>query len=205
MYSKTLNKLKHYTLLFVEDEQGIRENLQEYFSLMFQEVFVACDGVEALEIFHEESIDLVITDLKMPNMTGIELVKEIRKEDQITDIIIASAHTDVEFLLSSIPLGLVDYVVKPLTEEKIMTVLEKFANTKTIALDEKDFSTKELKFLEVFGNQNRVITYDEIEQHIWGDKFMSQNALRVFIKNLRKKLPEDTIKNVSNQGYMVNV
>jgi two-component system response regulator VanR len=205
LYSKTLNKLKHYTLLFVEDEQGIRENLQEYFSLMFQEVFVACDGVEALEIFHEESIDLVITDLKMPNMTGIELVKEIRKEDQITDIIITSAHTDVEFLLSSIPLGLVDYVVKPLTEEKIMTVLEKFANTKTIALDEKDFSTKELKFLEVFGNQNRVITYDEIEQHIWGDKFMSQNALRVFIKNLRKKLPEDAIKNVSNQGYMVNV
>lgn len=205
MNSKILNKLNNYTLLFVEDETGIRENFCEYFSLLFKEVYCACDGLEALEIYQEETIDLIITDIKMPNMDGIELVTKIRETDKITDIVVASAHTDVELLLSSIPLNLIEYVVKPLTEDKLYHIFEQFLDTKQISLNDIEFTPKEVKFLEKFSDQNRVITYEEIEQHIWGDKIMSQNALRVFIKNLRKKLPENAIKNISNQGYKVDV
>lgn len=215
MHSEVLKKLNNYTLLLVENEKGIRENLYEYFDLLFQTVLVANDGVEALALYNSNNIDLIITDIKMPNMNGIELVKTIRDKDKDTSIVIISAHTDVEFLLDSIPLNLTEYVVKPLNETKISNILNIFLKDK----DGTDFiydksrcevivngemhtlSTKENIFLDKLINDNRIISYAEIEENIWDEKQMSQNALRVFIKNLRKKLPENFIKNIPNFGY----
>ncbi len=215
MHSEVLKKLNNYTLLLVENEKGIRENLYEYFNLLFQTVLVANDGVEALSLYNSNKIDLIITDIKMPNMDGIELVKTIRDKDKDTSIVIISAHTDVELLLDSIPLNLIEYVVKPLNETKISNILNTFLETK----DDADFiydksrcevivngemhtlSTKENIFLDKLINDNRIISYAEIEENIWDEKQMSQNALRVFIKNLRKKLPENFIKNIPNFGY----
>ena len=215
MHSEVLKKLNNYTLLLVENEKGIRENLFEYFNLLFKTVLTANDGVEALEIYKNNNIDLIISDIKMPNMDGIELVKQIRENDKDTSIIIISAHTDVEYLLQSIPLNLIEYVIKPLNENKILNILNRFLESKEIKdfLYDKDrcevivngvlhtLSTKENIFLDKLINENRIISYEEIEENIWDDKQMSQNALRVFIKNLRKKLPENFIKNVPNFGY----
>jgi len=213
--SDILKKLNNYTLLLIENEKGIRENLYDYFSLLFKTVFVAKDGMEGLALYNSHNIDLIISDIKMPNMDGIELAKTIRKKNKEIEIVIISAHTDVDFLLDSIPLHLIDYVVKPLTERKIENILQKFLNGK----DKSDFqyykdkcevitngityslSIKENLFLDKLINENRIITYNEIEGEIWDDKQMSQNALRVFIKNLRKKLPENFIKNIPNFGY----
>jgi DNA-binding response OmpR family regulator len=217
-----LNQLKNYTLLFVENEKIIRENFEEFFNLLFKEVFVAIDGVEALKLYKLHKPDLIITDIKMPNMNGIELVSRIRKKDKKTSIVVISAHTDQEFLLSSIPLNLIEYIVKPLTQEKLYNIFYLFMKNQTIPkipnfifneeknqiiVNEKIFelSLKENKFLsKIINNSNRVVSYEEIEEDIWNDKSMSQNALRLFIKNLRKKLPKNFIRNVSNQGYILN-
>lgn len=212
------NRLNDYTLLFVENEIGIRENFSEYFNLIFKKVYVACDGIEALELYKKEKPDLIITDIKMPNMDGIELVKKIRENDTKTHIAIISAHTDVEFLLSSIPLGLIEYVIKPLNEQKLKDVFKKFLQLQQniykyikeqneIHFNNQIFQLthKENIFLEKLIYGNRVIGYDEIEQDIWEEKEMSQNALRVFIKKLRTKLPEGFIQNVTNQGYKLGI
>jgi YesN/AraC family two-component response regulator len=213
--NELFKNLNNYTLLLVENERGIRENLFEYFNLLFKTVYVANDGVEALNIYRNNSIDLIITDIKMPNMDGIELVKIIRKENEKIEIIIISAHTDVDFLLQSIPLNLIEYVVKPLNETKISNILKKFLDGKENLNFDYDrekcevtfsgivhtLSIKENLFLDKLINENRIISYEEIEVDIWENKEMSQNALRVFIKNLRKKLPENFIKNIPNLGY----
>lgn len=211
-----LKDLNNYSLLLVENEKGIRENLYDYFSLLFENVFAAKDGVEALELYSSNDIDLIITDIKMPNMDGIELVKVIRQQDTKIKIIIISAHTDVDFLLQSIPLKLIEYVVKPLNEMKISNILKKFLEEKESNNTFEYFkerceiitdgvihalSIKENIFLDKLINENRIISYEEIEENIWEDKQMSQNALRVFIKNLRKKLPKNFIKNIPNYGY----
>jgi DNA-binding response OmpR family regulator len=213
-----LNQLSKYTLLFVENEKGIRENFQEFFNLLFKKVYVAVDGVEALEIFNNNKIDFIITDIKMPNMDGIELVKEIRKVDSKIAIVIISAHTEVELLLSSIPLQLIDYIVKPINQNKLFKIFEIFLSINKkkeqfifnkeknqIIIDDiiHNLSYKENIFLDKIINGNKVVTYDEIEFDVWDGKPMSQNALRLFIKNLRKKLSIDIIKNIANQGYIL--
>lgn len=218
MNSEILKKLNDYTLLFVENEKGIRENFEEYFNLLFKEVYIGVDGLQGLDLYNKNSPDFIITDIKMPNMDGIELVKKIREKDTKIPIVIISAHTEVELLLESIPLNLVQYVVKPLNQEKLKDIFEKFLSKKqNINFDyDKDksevalngqvhtLSLKENLFLDKIINENRVISYEEIELDIWDGKDMSQNALRIFIKNLRKKLPNNFIKNVPNHGYSKN-
>jgi len=210
-----INKLKDYTLLFVENEEGIRNNFAEYFNLLFKEVFIAQDGLEGLELYKKNNPDLIISDIKMPKMDGIELVQKIREEDATTSIVIISAHTELELLLKSIPLNLIEYMVKPLNETKLLQVFESFLKTKSslkyIYNKEKSeitvegithiLSAKENLFLDKVIHNNRVISYEEIEFDIWDGKEMSQNALRLFIKNLRKKLPENFIQNIPNHGY----
>ena len=220
MNDTVLNQLKNYTLLFVENEKGIRKNFGEFFNLLFKDVYIACDGIEAFELYTNNKPDLIITDIKMPNMNGIELVRKIRKDDKDTSIVIISAHTDVDFLLSSISLNLIEYIVKPLTQEKLFNIFDIFLSN-NLAKQVSDFvfyknknqtkvngkifdlSLKESLFIEKLMDNNRIISYDEIEYDIWNGKVMSQNALRLFVKNLRKKLPKDFIKNVSNQGYIL--
>ena len=212
-----LNKLKNYTLLFVENEKGIRENFEQFFNLLFKEVYIANDGIEAFKIYQSNKLDLIITDIKMPNMDGIELVKKIRQENNDISIVIISAHTDIDYLLQSISLNLIEYIVKPLSEEKLFNMFDKFLPKENdkfnlniaknqISIDNKLYylSLKETMFLDKLIQSNRIISYGEIECDLWEGKIMSQNALRLFIKNLRKKLPIDLIKNIPNQGYTLN-
>jgi DNA-binding response OmpR family regulator len=110
------------------------------------------------------------------------------------------------------------YIVKPLNQEKLLEVFTTFINSKEqlnfeyfkdrselILKGEKHtLSYKENLFLDKIINSNRVISYEEIEYDIWDGENMSQNALRLFIKNLRKKLPKGFIKNIPNHGYERN-
>ncbi len=183
-----LNRLSDYTLLFVENEEGIRKNFEEYFALLFKEVYIAKDGVEALEMYHLNRPNLILTDIKMPNMDGIELVQKIREDDKETSIVIISAHTELELLLKSIPLNLIEYMVKPLNETKLLQVFKNFLNqnspidlqynrekSEVITNNVKHIlSNKENIFLDKLLNQNRIITYNEIADEIWDGKEMSQ-------------------------------
>lgn len=210
-----IESLKHYTLLFVENEKGIRENFKEFFELLFQKVYIAVDGEDGFSQYQNHKPDLIITDIKMPKLDGIEFVKKIRKENKDIPIVIISAHTETELLLQSVSLHLLQYVVKPLNEKKLFKIFEEFLELQTpiefqydkdkseIVVDDisHTLSLKENLFLDKLINQNRIISYEEIELDIWDGKEMSQNALRLFIKNLRKKLPQDFIKNIPNQGY----
>jgi len=178
-------------------------------------------------MYYEYKPDLIITDIKMPKENGIEFIKKIRLNDSKTRVIIASAHTDLEYMLDAAQLHLIKYIVKPITEEKLMDALSAFIkshnksqiytleknvffdyNKSIITNNNKEFqlTKKENLFLKLLTAKNRIITYEEIENKIWDDEFiMTQNALRLFIKNLRKKLPAQAIKNVQGIGYKLLV
>lgn len=222
-----INQLRGFTLLYAEDEIGIQKNIHEILDCMFKEIYLAKDGEEAYKIYSEKKPDLIITDIKMPKMTGLELVKKIRETNPKVRVIITSAHTDLEYLLDATELHLVKYIVKPITEEKLTTALtafvDSFENSTIFNLipswiydeskalvkgpnEEFILTKKENMFLKMLIIKGRIITYTEIENILWEDtSIMTQNALRLFIKNLRKKLPKDILKNVQGTGYRLNV
>ncbi len=226
MNNDFLNKLSAYTVLYVEDEDGIRNNILEILKCFFKQVFSAKNASEGLNKYLENRPDLIITDIKMPNQTGIEFIKKIRQTDSKTRVIITSAHTDLDYMLQATELHLIKYIIKPITEDKLMEALDSFIgsfkdnkmynlntnwffdSSKSIVFNENEefsLTKKESKFLKLLITKNRIITYEELENLVWDEEnIMTSNAMRLFIKNLRKKLPNNYIKNIQGIGYKIS-
>ena len=221
--------LKNFTILYVEDEEDVRRNAVEYLQRICKKVLEAKDGKEAIGIWQAHHPDIIITDINMRKLNGIDMARYIRSKDTDTQIIIATAHTDTEYLMQAVELQLVKYLVKPITKEKLITALDqsirliedksKFtlqlsqecsynAYSKLILCGEKEISlTKnELLFIDLLAHHHtRVVHYEEIENAIWPYEGMSQDAIRSLVRGLRKKIPENTLENISGIGYKINL
>lgn len=221
------NDFSNLTLLYVEDDDIIRQNAVEYLSESFKEVFQAVDGQEALELYEALNPDIIMSDIEMPRLSGLEMAKKIRKQDKTIPIIITTAFTDTEYMLQAIELQLIKYIVKPINTKKLshaLTLLMEHLNINNIiTLDKEKYydslnkyfmvnsdiitlTKKELQLLDLLAkNHHRVVTYEEIETHIWYDDYMSMDALRALVRTLRKKLQGEYIENVSGFGYRLKV
>ena len=223
MQNNFINKLTAFSVLYVEDEDGIRNNIEEILKHLFKEISSAKNTSEAYIKYLQHKPDLIITDIKLGNETGIDFLKKIRTSDSKTRVIITSAYTDLNYLLEATELHLIKYIVKPITNDKLMEALESFVksyddnkiynlnpnwifdSTNSIVsngIEDFSLTKKEAIFLKLLVSKNRIITYEELENSIWDeDSLMTSNAMRLFIKNFRKKLPEKFLKNIQGVGY----
>jgi DNA-binding response OmpR family regulator len=225
MQKDLLEKLQTLTILYAEDEIGIRQNIADSLNYYVKEVLEASNGEEAFKIFEEKKPDIILSDIHMPILNGIEFVKKVRKTNRDIPIVMITAHTDKKYLLEAVELHMEKYLVKPIELEPLLEVLEKCINVlevnkiTVLKVDEnyrydydrkelfyKDevivLNKKEMCFLEMLiSNQNRVVTYDELQEYVWGDDVMTDSALRSLVRNLRKKLPTDMVFNLSGVGY----
>lgn len=220
-----IKQLKNYTILYVEDEPLIRQNAVEYLSRYFNKVYEAEDGLEGLEVYNNHKPDLIISDIKMPKLNGLEFASKIRQNDKNTPIIITTAHTDTDYLLKAVELRLIKYLIKPITSDKLQEALLmacqslESSNIGLITLDEQTrydtlnqtlikhnrlvkLTHNELLFFDfLVKHKQRAITYEEIENIIWAYEGMSMDALRSLVRGLRKKLEGNYIENISGIGY----
>ena len=121
---KPLAMLRHLTALYVEDDPMQRTVTSEWLLSFFGQVRMAETSEEGLRLFGEEPVHLVITDLKMPGMNGLELAAAIRRQDRTVPILMFSAYTETADLLAATRLHLVDYLLKPLSWERLKAALE---------------------------------------------------------------------------------
>ena len=112
-------------LLFVEDDAMTREIMQEILQEYFLEVIVAQNGKEGLEMFKNSQVDFVFTDISMPQMNGIEMIKEIRKFDEDVPVVVVSAYNESKYLFNSIKLSVCDYLFKPLNSDALQELVKK--------------------------------------------------------------------------------
>ncbi len=112
-------------LLFVEDDAMTRELMRDILQEYFLEVIIAQNGKEGLDIFKKNQVDIVLTDIAMPQMNGIEMIQEIRKSDEDVPIVIFSAHNESQYLFNSIQLSVCDYLFKPLSSDALEKLLKK--------------------------------------------------------------------------------
>lgn len=155
---KSLQELKELakeqSILYVEDNHGLREKALQLFKKFFAKVVTAENGKEALEIFKELQPKIVVTDIRMPIMDGLEMSRRIKKISPHTKIIITSAFDDSEYLHESIKIGIYRYLNKPLKVDQLTSVL--IDSLKQLKLEDED-QMFDFYVKNIFHNQNNLL------------------------------------------------
>lgn len=113
-----------YTVLYVEDEEPIRERLYKTLNIKFKEVLIASDGDEAFDIFREKSPDLIITDICMPKVSGLELSRAVKELSPDTPIVITTAYNETNFFIEAIECGINNFILKPVELTMLFRTVE---------------------------------------------------------------------------------
>ncbi|WP_432402784.1 Na-translocating system protein MpsC family protein [Wukongibacter sp. M2B1] len=119
--------LYNLKVLYIEDEEFLREQLGTFIKRRVGKLYLACDGEEGLLKFNEYRPDIVITDLRMPKIGGIEMAKKIRNIDSICPIIVTTAISDAESIIDTVDVGIDKYIVKPIDTNELVETMKKAA------------------------------------------------------------------------------
>ncbi|EBD1778097.1 TPA: response regulator transcription factor [Campylobacter jejuni] len=221
-------KCKELIILVVEDEAKTRESMINVLSERFSKVIGAQNGDEGLKKFKKFKPDLVITDIAMPIMDGLDMAREIKEISDDVPIVVLSAYSEKERLLRSIDIGIDKYLIKPVDIEKLFKVLDyligekieanmlvkiseeyQFNKTKRTLIysgEEIVLTKKELAFISLLLKQpGALVLHEDIKKNVWIGEHVSDTAVRTFIKRVRDKVGEDFIKNVPSLGYKINI
>lgn len=218
-----------YTVLCVDDEKEFLDYLSSILKLYFLKVYAVLSVKEAYEIIEEHTIDLIITDLYMPKINGIDFIKKIRSERSAISAIFLTACFEKDFLHAAVPLGLDAYLIKPVTLEKLFVTLQhsieliENRSSKTYALkggisfdlcDEVvyvtssrkiiDLTQKELELLCLLvKNEHTILSKSVIESYLWEFESVAESSVRTLIKKLRYKIGQSAIFTHSTNGYSI--
>jgi len=217
------------TLLYVEDDFATRQNYLQFFRRFFREVHEASNGNEGFRLYRDMRPDIIIADIEMPGMDGLELVRKIRRLDHAVRVILLTAHSDVPRLLAATELKLTKYLTKPVTRDELKNALNAAQSelmaftvvpTRQIALPgghlwhcEQLKLTREGEEIVLTNKENRLLARmlhkpgytvktEELVSELWDTEETDKGAaLKTIIKNLRRKLPEGVLLNVYGVGY----
>ncbi len=222
------SKIKNLTLLYVEDDAEIQGYLAEFLRRYTSNLHLAQSAEIGQELYEKINPDIILLDINLPGKSGIDFARELRLSDHDTRIIISTAYTDKEFLLTAVELELTRYLVKPVTSTELMEALSKAADEykdRTLLVEtEIDLGAgfcyemvrkeliyedeivhlrrKEMQLLEFFiANVGKTLSYEALQYEVWPESVMSKDALRAQIRNLRKKSHSELIKNIAAIGY----
>lgn len=224
-----LNELKNISILYADDDDILRQSTTNTLKTLFKNVYSAKDGKEALEIYnsHINDIQIIMLDIKMGSISGIEVAQNIRLTNEKIPMFLVSSYTEIDDLLDSIKLNLVDYLQKPVTFKKLTEVftdclkmLEKnnflvqnleeninynpfskevISHGNRILLSKNEIQAIELLILK----RGQIIKYEYFAE-IMGDE-VSEIAIKNTISRLRKKINCSSIKNVAKIGYILSI
>ena len=129
-------RLKNYSILYIEDEETTQELIKEILEIECREVFVASDGQEGLALYKEKQPDIVLSDIAMPNMDGLEMSEAIKKINPEQPIAFFTAFSQSSYLKKAAEIGIATYILKPLDEEQFFNSLNYMALELEISIAE---------------------------------------------------------------------
>ena len=218
-------------ILLIEDEPDLRKSIKQY---LHQEGYVvesAADFVKASEKVSEYEYDCILVDITLPKGSGLDIIKQLKKNNSKAGIIIISAKNSSDDKIEGLDLGADDYLAKPFNlaelNSRIKALIRRrnfdgsqsiVVNEITIVPEERtvkvnneavNLTAKEYDLLMIFiSNKNRVVSKNSIAEHLWGDdsdQLDSHDFIYVHLRNLRKKLAEkgceDYVQTIYGIGY----
>jgi YesN/AraC family two-component response regulator len=177
---------KELSILIVEDDKVLNNELIEIASLFFKEVKFAYDGQEGLELYKQSPVDIVLSDITMPFLNGVELSQQIKNIDNTQNIVILSAHSEITYLINLIDIGIRQFVHKPFSDEEFLYRLLKVCED--IVLSREDCSD-EIVPLKM---KSKVIAKNQ-EQEKKEKKTTITNHIPVNVDDFFKSLKEDSV------------
>ncbi len=214
-------------LLLLEDDMTLNETVVDYLESIGFNVTPVYDGNSALDTIYENSFDLLLLDVNVPDINGFEILKSIRDQDITTPAIFITSLNSMTDLENGYDSGCDDYIRKPFALKelrlRVETILKRdfFHNTNTkiqidsniyydthsdlLSIDntEIQLNNKDAKLLKLFlQNKDTLITHETIYSTLWEyNEDISESALRTYIKNLRKYLGKEKIVSIKKLGY----
>ena len=221
-----LDNLKKLEILYADDDEVLRTSTINILKTLFDNVYSAQNGKQAIDIFdNNKNIKIVMLDIKMGNISGIDVAKYIRKIDKNIQIFLVSSYTETKDLIDAVKLNLVDYLEKPFTFRQLLGVFERclermeqdkpllksvctnvdycyFTKQLIVGYQKIQLSKNEILAIELLlEKRGEMISYEFFANAI-GDQ-ISEIALKNIISRLRKKIQNDCIKNVAKLGYLL--
>lgn len=221
------------TILIVEDEKKLSRVLQLELEYEDYHTETADNGKDALRLITEKKWDLVLLDIMLPGLSGVEVLRRVRKSNDDTPIILLTARDEVHDKVSGLDLGANDYVTKPFQIEELLARIrvhlrqsaKKEVENPTLSVGDLSVNTdsREVKrenelidltpreydlLICLLENKNIVLTRDQLIEHVWGyDYFGDTNVVDVYIRYLRQKIDkpfsEAYIQTVRGVGYTI--
>ena len=214
-------------LLLLEDDMALNETVVDYFETLGFIVTPVYDGNSALDAIYENSFDLLLLDVNVPDMNGFEILKNAREQGATTPAIFITSLNSMSDVENGYDSGCDDYIRKPFALKelklRVETILKRdfFHNESskvqidtniyydthsdllTIDRDEIQLNNKDAKLLKLFlQNRDALVTHETIYSTLWEyDEEISETALRTYIKNLRKYLGKEKIVSIKKLGY----
>lgn len=224
-----MKKLSEFTIVLAEDDHLTLEVVAKFLRPLCKHLYLAENGATALQLFEAHKPDLVITDIEMPKLSGLELAKIIRRKSISTQIIILTAYRRREYLLEAVNLQLTQYLLKPLSFEKIMKALQ--VSEAFLASNKLDaiyvFSKHEYydKYRKEFFYKNEVVKLSKCERDLLEllirmhpapapyrtiaslifDKQSAIDATKRVVTSLRDKIEEHIIISIPAYGYKLKL
>ena len=217
-----------YKILLVEDDDALRYIVKDNLEQNKYGVSAADDGEKAIEIFNEDSFDLVILDVMLPKIDGFQVAKTIRKKNEHVPIIFLTARSMTEDKIKGLTIGGDDYIPKPFSMEELLLKikiflkrshsrpLDEYSSEKTMKIGEfifqpdelsltingheRNLTLKEAELVKYFAeNTNKVLGRNEILENVWGSNdYFLGRSLDVFISRLRKYFKPDPNIKITN-------
>ena len=181
-------------IMIVEDDPYISHFLQMSFEQEGYRILMTSQGHEALSLFYSHQPDIVILDLGLPDMDGLEIIEEIRKISA-KPIIVVSARLEEQEKIKALDLGANDYVVKPFYMGELLARIRVAKRLSKKDGEEMKIYQKDYLYVDFISRKVLIdeLTHNYIQKEIWGyQDHSNQNALRVFMATLRRKIEKDT-------------
>ena len=219
--------LKNLTVLLVENNSDSKKIIYDILIDNFEKVITAQNGDEGLKKFKKYNPNMVITDVFMPIIDGLDMAKCIKEISKDTPIIILSTHCEKETLLKAIDVGIDKFLIKPIMPGDFLETIENVAKNKIETTNiikigngysfnkikrvliregvEISLTKKELAFVSLLIKRfGTLVLHDEIKSVVWVGESVTEAAIRTFVKRVRDKVGNNFIKNVPGLGYKID-
>lgn len=222
-----LELLKNMSILYAEDDVLVQKSTAKILTIFFAKVHLVNNGVDALKVYERVKPNVIMLDVEIPVVDGLEVARRIRENDLKTPIIIHTAHNDTQYLHRAIKLNLSDYLFKPFSFEQLrlsfLEMIEKmeqngliyakidtqivysflkkvlFVNEEMVKLTKSEVTILE----ELLHKRGMLVDYTRLERALGLEYDLSKASIKNIVLRLRKKIGKERVVNVQDFGYLM--